>query len=216
MFKKVDLKQGSESWLAWRAEGITATAASTIMGVNPYGNVLDLWKDKAGIEDFEFEGSEAAEFGSKTEDKARKEFEKATGLKMHPVCVESLDYPFIKASLDGINEEHSLGLEIKCSFHFGSFNKNKKALIKYLDSKEDHPEFYKGLLKYYYAQIQHQMLVTGYRQWAYWSFFNGSDMLYLVDSDKDFQQELLSRCILFNSLVQNKTAPEDKDFTAYV
>jgi hypothetical protein len=41
-------------------------------------------------------------------------------------------------------------------------------------------------------------------------------MLYLVDSDKDFQQELLSRCILFNSLVQNKTAPEDKDFTAYV
>src|SRR5690606_2655687 len=32
----VDLEQGSPEWLAWRAEGIGASDAATIMGENPY------------------------------------------------------------------------------------------------------------------------------------------------------------------------------------
>lgn len=200
MFKKVILEQSSDEWLSWRSEGITATAAATIMGLNPYGNVYDLWADKTGTKSFVFVENEAATHGSNTEEKARQEFIKSTGINMKPVCVENLKYPFIRASLDGLNEEHKLGLEIKCPFHFGSFNKHKL-----------------GLLPYYYAQVQHQLLSVGDPEykWAFWSYFKGSDSLHIVEKDDRFQEELLRRCILFYELVINKIAPDQDLFLPY-
>lgn len=215
MFKKVELTQGTPDWLLWRSgtdgTSITATAAAIIMGVYPYGNVYDLWADKVGIQKFVFTENDAATHGTNTEEKARQEFIKATGIEMTPACVENLKYPFIRASLDGLNEEHKIGLEIKCPYHFGSFSKHKKGIE---NSKTD-DEFDSGLLKYYYAQVQHQMLVTSFDRWIYWSFYRGADALSIIKKDEKFQKELLRRCLMFRELVLTKVPPREEDFLPY-
>lgn len=202
MFKKVELVQGTPDWLLWRSgidgTSITATAAATIMGVYPYGNVYDLWADKIGIKPLIFEESDNTTHGSNTEEKARQEFVKATGIDMVPMCVESLEYPFIRASLDGINEEHNVGLEIKCPVYFGSFNKHKKVP-----------------LDYYYAQVQHQLFTTGFENWILFSYFKGNDALHIIRKDKAYQEELLRRCLMFRELVLNKITPREEDFLPY-
>jgi len=195
MYKKIDLVQGTPEWLAWRkgedGTAITATAASVLMGLYPYGTVFELWQEKICSVPLEYKTNAHTEHGSNTEEEARQEFIKATGLEMIPVCVESVDYPFLRASLDGINEEHKIGLEIKCPVYFGSFNKHKKAP-----------------LDYYYAQVQHQLLVCSFSNWALYSYFKGQDVLHIIEKDAIFQEELLRRCELFRSSVISRTPPD--------
>lgn len=210
MFKKVELKQGSEEWKAWRFSKITATQASTLMGLNTFGDrdakeagyssALYLsWAEKTELVTEEFFENDAMLHGSRNEEKARQVFIESTGIDMQPACVENLEYPFMAASLDGLNEEHQLGLEIKCAKYYNSFKKHK----------------YAGIPPYYFAQVQHQLFCTGYENWIFWSWFNNSESIYLVHPDKKFQEELLNRCILFQDMVKNKIEPAEEFFRPY-
>lgn len=43
---KVTLQQGSDSWLNWRREGLTATEAGVILNQNPNKSPWRLWMEK--------------------------------------------------------------------------------------------------------------------------------------------------------------------------
>lgn len=204
-YRKVDLEQSSQKWLDWRNTpigSISATDASTIMGVNPYDSVYDLWAVKVGLKQRIFKDNEpAVVHGKNTEEEARKAFIQATDISMIPVCVERLDYPFLKASLDGINEEKKVGLEIKCPMFFASFRKQKDEVSAM-----------------YYSQIQHQLLCCGseFSRWILYVYFENQDAFHVVKRDEKFQKELLKRCLVFHTLVKNKIEPTGNVFAEYV
>ena len=138
-FKKVDLVQGTSEWLGWRQNFLTATTAGTLMGVayvdkkaaqSEHSPVYSLWAEKTGLIKREFSENAAMTHGSNTEETARKAFIESTGVNVSPMCIESTKYPFLAASLDGINEELKIGLEIKCPMYYNSFKKQKEKLWK--------------------------------------------------------------------------------------
>jgi len=149
-YKEIILEQGSTVWLTWRNEGIGASDAATIMGENRFKSpqVL-LYEKKHQI----IEPPNAAMMeGTQLEPQARMAYKKTAGVNVEPLCIESLEYPWLKASLDGISNKRDSLVEIKCG----------KSAMR---------EAQRGAIpKYYYGQIQHQLMITGLEKIDYWCY----------------------------------------------
>src|ERR1700743_3251665 len=111
--KVIELEQGSQEWLSWRKTVITATDCSSIMGNNPWTTAYKCWQRKVGLIE-ENKSNEAMERGKRLEPEARSQFTQQYGIDMTPVVVESTEYDFLGASLDGISIMGNYLLEIKC------------------------------------------------------------------------------------------------------
>lgn len=154
--KIVNLEQGSPEWLSWRRTVITATDCSAIMGSNSWVTPYKCWQRKLGLIP-EQESNDAMERGKRLEPIARAQFIELFGINMTPVCVESTEYEFLGASLDGISDCRRYILEIKC----GGQNLWDMAV--------------KGIIpEYYMHQMQHQLLITGSDKCFYY-VFDGND-----------------------------------------
>lgn len=184
-YKTVDVQQGSPEWLLWRNghdnASVTATLAGSLMGVSQYLDINAAWEDRLGIKKLEYIENSNVRHGTENEAHAMSELMKATGISFTSACVESLEFPFLKASLDGLNIDHKLVAEIKCPVFYGSFRKHQA-----------------GILDYYYAQVQAQLLVTGFEHALFFSYFEGSDELKVIKANQEYQKELLKRAILFH------------------
>jgi len=135
--------QGDPSWLLWRKQRVTATSCSTIMGLNPWKTLGELWDDMMGIS--APISNDAMRRGQELEPIARELFIKETGIHVEPVCCEHDDDWWMAASLDGISQDHKTVCEIKCP-----------------TKMKTHLEAIEGEIpRYYYAQCQHQLFVTG-------------------------------------------------------
>jgi putative phage-type endonuclease len=124
-------------------------------------------------------------------------YEQHTGITMYPACVMHDKIDWLRASLDGINEQRRMVLEIKCT------------------SKEVHQACLDGEIHdYYHAQVQHQLMVTGYSQAAYithnpWSF-NGEQQYagpLTVERDSEFIKRLYDAAKAFWQCVVDDTPP---------
>jgi len=154
--KIINLPQGSPEWLSWRKTVITATDCSCIMGNNPWTTAYQCWQRKLGLVE-EFKSNEAMERGKRLEPEARAQFIERYGIEMTPMVVESSEFDFLGASLDGISQDGKYILEIKCG------------------GSKLHDSASKGEIPIYYLdQIHHQLLVTGAEKCFYYSY-NGSD-----------------------------------------
>ncbi len=189
--KIIDLQQGSQEWLTWRKSIITATDCSCIMGSNPWTTEYKCWQRKSGLID-EIVSNEAMEKGKRLEPKARDLFIRNSGINMTPVCVESSDYSFLGASLDGISDCGKYLLEIKCG-GLRLHNMAKTGII---------PE-------YYVDQIQDQLFVTGAQKCFYDSYYEYEDgsveeIIIEVYPDLEFQDKWIKKarsfwkCVAFN------------------
>ena len=121
--RKIEFEQGqgSEAWLAWRRGLITATEAPVIMGASPYATPYKGWQRKLGLIPEQKE-NDAMRRGQRDEPIAREWFNKEYGMGMEPCCVESDEFNFIGASLDGLSKCGKYILEIKSNgdqYHFG-------------------------------------------------------------------------------------------------
>ena len=173
--KLLDLEQGSQTWLEARQQKITATDASIITGVNPWCNPYILWKRKLGLEPPQ-PITPAMERGMRMEDEARRAFEEYTNIKVKPVVVESADKSWMMASLDGLDASRKHQVEIKCP------NPATHAMAKA-----------KQVPKYYEAQIQHQLAVTGL-EWSYYFSYDGSEgAIVEVERDQAFIDEMIEK-----------------------
>jgi putative phage-type endonuclease len=193
--KFVDVEQGTEEWLKWRKTLITATDCPVIMGSSPWSTPYKCWQNKLGLLGDQAPNA-AMQRGKELEPLAREWFSK-TICEMNPKVIESSEYSFIGASLDGISNLGNHILEIKCG------SEKLHALAK------------DGIIpEYYKDQIQHQLLVTRAGSCFYVSFDGIDGIIIRVEPDPTFAERFLKKARDFWKCVANAEPPamSQKDY----
>lgn len=193
--KVVNTKQGSKEWRTWRGKGLGASDAPAVMGASPWTSRFELWLEKTGLgtrppaNEYQLA---AMRRGNELEPVARDLFEKKVGKLFPSISGEHDEHPYLRASLDGYNEETNSMLEIKCP------------------SKVDHTKALDGKVPdKYVAQLQMQFLVCGATK-AYYVSYDGLQSLAAVEVSPDakYISLLQMELIAFWKLVQTKVPPE--------
>ena len=194
------MEQGTETWLQARKKGIGSSDAPSIMGVCEYRSMLDVWKDKLGLLP-PIKENPAMALGHKFEIVARARFCLANDIEIDPAFVKHEDCEFIFASLDGANLEKKITVEIK---YMG--------LEKWTAIAES-----KAPTPMHYAQIQHQLLVTGFPMSYYICYTLTDDKKEIdkyqcleVPKNDEYITELFKKEIEFWAMVKNNVAPPDE------
>ena len=142
MTEQVFLEQGSEQWLEFRRTKRMASETPAVMGLSPYQRPSDIRRIKNGG------GSgfvnNAMRQGTQQEPIAREAYIRDYG-EVRPAVFVDGEYG---ASLDGINMDHSLIWECKVPVEGMRSERYQLALDG-------------NLTPYDYAQVQHQLMVTG-------------------------------------------------------
>jgi putative phage-type endonuclease len=201
-FKEIDLIQGTDEWLKYRMTKITASEIAVIMGNSPYQTKRELYFEKVSKKIPEADPSKEYIFskGHAVEELIRQEYFMLTGAQMKPLCVESIEYPQLFASLDGFYEEEERPLEAKLV--------GKNAIEKAKTEKED---IYK-VPQHHYDQLQFQMLVTGCDVMDYFCHDgNKSGVLLTFSANKEYQEILKTEALVFMDMVKDKIEPELTD-----
>lgn len=189
------------AWLAERRLGIGGSDCSSLFNVG-YGCSRRLWYDKRNTPpDFEREETKAMKLGNVLEPFFAEEYAKETGREVRQEkAFVSASCPELRCNIDrsvigyaGADAQEFGVLEIK------SVGRATFYIIKRTGLPED-----------YILQIQHGMLVTG---WRWGSFAIGSrdsgELLYWdVPADPALHQEIISVAPKFWALVENGPAPE--------
>jgi putative phage-type endonuclease len=194
---EAELQQGTDAWHSFRSKGFGASEANVIAGMNPWKSVIDLWAAKTGRPTEPFKMNDAVQHGIDTEPEARRRFTEATDIEMSPICAISKEYEFCRASLDGINPEKDIILEIKCPSRMPIHMKAVRGEI---------PE-------YYYPQVQHQLFVTGADLACFWSYMpTMGGFLLEYKPNLPYIEELIGREALLWDCVVNDVEPDPADF----
>ncbi len=194
---EVKVEQSTPDWHVFRGLGFGASEANILAGKSRWSTVTDLWEDKTGKSTKEFVMNDAIQHGIDTEPEARRQFEIATNIIMTPKCFISREYSFIRASLDGINEDHSIVLEIKCPSALAIHMKTVRGTV---------PD-------YYYPQLQHQLYVTGSKLNCFWSYVDSmGGFMIEVKPNHNYIEELVRREKILWEHIQNDTPPNNLDF----
>ena len=168
--KIIQHEQGSQNWLKWRRSLLTATDAPIILKQSAYTLPFQLWQRKLGMVE-EQPVNKAMQRGSDLEPIARKWFNDKYDLDMKPVVVESIEYNFLGASLDGISNSGFHLLEIKC-------NGPRNHGIAQLGEVPD----------YHMTQMQHQFICTRSQIGYYLSYVEGDEIVIEVTPNPDFER----------------------------
>lgn len=189
--KILKLKQGSPEWKEQRLSHIGASDISAITGNNPWKNSYNLWEEKTGRKDSNI-STEAMRHGSETESIARAVYVEDNGISLdNPTC-ESDEWPIARASLDGITEDFSIIVEIKCPTNHDLYDKALKNNI---------PD-------YYLDQIQWQLWVTGAERCDFMVFIDQFNYKVIpVLPDTKYQKNLVTLAKEFWEYVLSDTPP---------
>jgi putative phage-type endonuclease len=173
-FSIVELTQGTREWLEWRCNGIGASDAPTIMGENPWKTAAELLSEKRG-EAGESEVTAAMARGTELEPEARGTYISHTGKRVQPACLQSSEYAWLRASVDGITSNLDTVVEIKCGQSV------------YRNTSE-----YRRVPDHYYGQLQHILAVTGLPLIDFWCYLPGLPALLIpVERDDSYIERLL-------------------------
>jgi putative phage-type endonuclease len=140
--KIINLEQGTQEWLSWRKTVITATDCPAILGSSPWSTAYKVWQRKLGLIE-EQKTNDAMERGKRLEPIIRDRFIMNYSMNMTPTVVESSEYEFLGASLDGLSDCGKYILEVKTG--------GQKLLAMAREG---------NIPQYYIDQMQLQLLVT--------------------------------------------------------
>lgn len=185
-----------EAWHQWRRGGIGSSDAAVIVGVSPWRTPHQLWHEKVYGNSEQLDNSAMAR-GRELEPVARTWFEDRMNVTVFPQNKMHPQTDWIRASLDGIDLEEKVVVEIKCP------------------NKEDHlVAVNKKVPEKYIPQVQHQLLVTGLDGMYYCSFNGSEGAIVEVARDNAYIQSMLEAEQKFWDMVLTKKAPEmtDRDF----
>jgi putative phage-type endonuclease len=144
----VEMEQNTNDWLQWRSKGIGSSDIGTILGVNTYQNVHDLWLVKTNQKPAEdLSNNFFVKRGSALEPLARDIFNEQTDSNFIPATFVHKEIPFMKFSADGVDFDKNEIIEIKCMMR-----KNHEKTIK-----ENKPS------ESYYFQMQWSLMITEYK-----------------------------------------------------
>lgn len=148
--------ENEQQWLKGRMIGIGGSDASAVVGLNPYKSNIDLFEEKIGRRVPEdISDKPCVIYGKKAEEYIRELFKldypeyQVSHHEYH--ILQSLEYPFMQASLDGelVDQDGRKGiLEIKTT--------NILQSMQYEKWKDRIPDNY-------YIQVLHYLLVTGWQ-----------------------------------------------------
>lgn len=163
----IDLVQGSDAWLEYRKNKITASDIATIMGLNPFKSEYRLFQEQMGAIEPPLE-NERMKRGRKLEPIARKLVNESLGSNYVPICAEHSLHNFLFCSVDGWDISRPISLlEIKCPSLENHLLDNK-------------------VPDYYYPQLQCQMYVFDVRSCYYVSYCpDHSTPLAIVEVHRD-------------------------------
>ena len=145
-----------KEWLKARQKGIGGSDAASVLGISPWKTNVQLWEEKTGItEPEDISEKEVVRFGKESEAAIRRLFqldfpEYQVSYDEFGMIANEPDCPFIFATLDGELTDGSGRkgiLEIKTT-----------EIRRFIDWKKWNGQ----IPDYYYAQIVHQLLATGY------------------------------------------------------
>ncbi|MCK4817779.1 YqaJ viral recombinase family protein [bacterium] len=174
-YRLVDIAQGTSEWLHWRNQGLGASDAPAIMGENPWKSRERLLKEK--LNELSFWQNDAMRRGIELEPEARRRYEQMTGIKVRPVCLESTQFDWLRASIDGLAHDGSSVVEIKCG----------ESVYRHAASKRQVPQYYLG-------QLQHILAVTGLPRIDFWCYLPGRPEIHIcIDRDNNYIDRLIKR-----------------------
>ena len=184
-------EQGTDKWLAWRKQGITATEAASIMYPSKWGSPLSIYTDKLGLTNKSQDDSEGfMEWGHRIEDLLVSKFmEQHTDFRD---CTQGRLYQRDWA---------------KCSLDAQAFDADGEPCI--IECKTgQHEDKWDPIPERYYAQVQWQMYVTGIRK-AYFSVLIQGHIWFerVVEYCPEYVSKLLNKCFYVWDCVQRREAP---------
>lgn len=141
---KSTLEMTHQEWLEDRRKGIGGSDVATVLGLNKYKSVYQLWLEKTGQVEVTSAQSEAAYWGNTLEEVVAEEFSKRTGKKVRRrnKVFEHSKYPFLRANIDRDIVGENAVLECKTA-------------NQYLSNEWDEDE----IPIQYICQVQHYMNV---------------------------------------------------------
>lgn len=186
-FTIIELEQGTPEWIEWRHRGIGASDAPTIMGENPWKSSKELLQEKRGPAR-DSNKNEAMTRGTLLEPQARKFYIARTGNDVKPACLQSRQYSWLRASVDGISSSGNAIVEIKCG----------ESVYKHTSRNRCAPD-------YYYGQLQHLLAVSGLPSLDFWCYLPGcAELLIKVPRDDNYIARLIAAEMSFwNSIQRN-------------
>lgn len=171
--------QNTAEWLEWRRKHIGASDQAHLQMCAPWSKGWGwLYDNKKSLA--EEEENEWMRRGSDLEQSARLIYSFQYGEEITPRLVESAEYPFLAASLDGFNTKSKRPVEIKCP------------------NEKDHAEAISGVVPFkYWPQLCHQLYVTGSEAADYVSY-NGKEIV-VVEYRPDRNQvlEVIGTAVIF-------------------
>lgn len=180
-----------QEWLKLRKNYIGASDAPVIMnGLHFQKTPYKLWQEKLGLSGPQYDNS-AMRYGRETEEIARQSYEKYTGEIMTPRMVFHPKKNFMMATLDGLNFNGDVAVEIKCP----GIHDHRTAQEGKVPSK-------------YYPQLQHQLACININQLHYFSFRDGEGVLVEVQRDDAYIESLYQKEGSFWEKVLNLSAPD--------
>lgn len=168
-----NVEQGSEKWLELRKSHVCASDSLIIMGLSPWRTRQQLLDEKRGLIPSQQVNS-AMLRGQLLEPKARACAEDMLGTLFMPEVMQSIEHPFMLASLDGVCIDNKYILEIKCT------------------NKKNHELAREGKIPtYYFPQVQHQIHVCAVDFAYYFSFDGSSGVVVIVERDDKFIAQMI-------------------------
>jgi putative phage-type endonuclease len=172
-YRVVDLAQGTEEWRAWRDQGLGASDAPVVMEESPWKNPAQLLEEKRFGRRLRVNPAMAR--GTALEPEARRRYEKVTGTTVLPLCLQSTNYEWLRASVDGLSDDGKSVVEIKCGERV------------YRESAST-----RRVPAYYIGQLQHTLAVTGLEEIYFWCYLPGRPEVHLViQRDQSYIDRLL-------------------------
>lgn len=183
-----------QEWLQQRRTGIGGSDAAVVLGMSKWKTPLQLYQEKLSSEQSYFD-NEPMKWGRVLEPVIRQEYAERTGqtiLKTGEELIRSEQHPFMVASLDGFTEDEKV-VEIKTArydFGWGS------------EGTDEVPTEY-------LLQVQHYMLVTGFKMTDIAVLIAGSDFrIYHVEADPELHELMIQGEGAFWERVTNQIPPE--------
>lgn len=190
------LKQGTPEWLEWRNNGIGASEVPAIMGESDYSTPIWVYKLKKGLVKPK-ENNFGMQRGLDAEPRIRALYSMIHDMDMEPALFEHPDLKFMRASLDGYNQEANVIAEFK----YPGLEKHELAVSGKI------PDCYRG-------QVQAQLFVTGAKYCQYVSFNGESIAVVKVEPDHSYWFRMIPACEEFWKCIQESTPPPltEKDY----
>lgn len=187
--KILDVEQNTTEWEELRRSKIGASDSPVICDKSPWKTPCQLWEEK--IKGDKGNVSPAMMRGTMLEGAARKFFAKRRGIDVFPLVVQSDEYDWMIASLDGLSLDGKILVEIKCP--------NEETMELLHDKKV--PETY-------LYQVQHQLFITDLEFGTLFAFDGVNGIEICIPRDQDVIDEILAKEKAFYDCLVNYTQPK--------